>query len=110
MTSDRDNTYPESAPGSLVEIYEEGLRLFKGKGRLNRTVARLAKDLEDHNIQYVVVGAVALIAHGYARFTERLDLILKPDGLETFQQELIGSGTCLDSRARESRFDLRLTG
>jgi hypothetical protein len=39
-----------------------------------------------------VIGALALIAHGYARFTEDIDLILTPDGLETFQRELMGLG------------------
>jgi hypothetical protein len=52
MTSETDHRCPESSPSSIGEIYEEGLRLFKGKGRLNRTVARLAKDLADHDIQY----------------------------------------------------------
>jgi hypothetical protein len=92
MKSDRDRTYPDATAPSIVEVYEEGRRLFAGRGRLNKTVARVARDLTDHNIQYLVVGAVALIAHGYNRFTEDIDLILTPDGLETFENELIGLG------------------
>ncbi len=77
---------------SLVETYEEGLRLFMGQGRLNYTLARLAKDLEQHGIGYMVIGAVALIAHGYRRFTEDIDLVMSPEGLEAFHRELIGLG------------------
>jgi hypothetical protein len=77
---------------SVAEIYEEGLRLFMGQGQLNQTLARLAADLEQHSIDYIVIGAVALIAHGYPRFTEDIDLVMTPENLETFHRELIGHG------------------
>jgi len=82
-----------SAPEqSITEIHEEGLRLFMGEGRLNRTVERLAKDLESHGIDYMIIGAIALIAHGYPRFTEDVDLVMTPEALDTFHRELIGLG------------------
>jgi len=40
----------------------------------------------------VGIGAVALLAHGYSRFTEDIDVIVSPEGLERFHQELIGLG------------------
>ena len=40
----------------------------------------------------MVIGAVALLAHGYQRFTSDIDLVLTPDGLEAFHRELIGLG------------------
>lgn len=63
-----------------------------GEGSLNKTVAQLAADLKEHGIDYMVIGAVALLAHGYPRFTEDIDLVLTPKGLEAFHQELIGLG------------------
>ena len=63
-----------------------------GQGSLNNTLAQLATDLKDHGIDYAVMGAVALLAHGYPRFTEDIDLILTREGLETFHRELIGLG------------------
>jgi hypothetical protein len=63
-----------------------------GQGQLNQTLARLASSLEEHGIDYMVIGAVALIAHGYPRFTEDIDLVMTPEGLETFHRELIGLG------------------
>lgn len=77
---------------SPQEVFEEGLRYFMGQGDLNQTLTQLAADLEAHGIDYLVVGAVALLAHGYPRFTFDIDLILTPEGLESFHRELIGRG------------------
>jgi len=63
-----------------------------GEGSLNSTLRQLAKDLDDRGIDYAVIGAVALLAHGYPRFTEDIDLVLTTEGLEKFHRELIGLG------------------
>jgi hypothetical protein len=63
-----------------------------GKGKLNDALTRLVADLRNHEIDYMVIGAVALLAHGYPRFTEDIDVILTPEGLERFHRELIGLG------------------
>ncbi len=77
---------------SFIDLYEEGLRYFMGQGSLNKTLAQLTGDLKEHGIDYMVIGAVALMAHGYARFSEDIDLVLTPEGLEAFHRELIGLG------------------
>ena len=74
------------------ELYAEGLRYFMGEGGLNNALARLCEDLDAHGIDYMLIGAVALMAHGYARFTEDIDLVLTREGLEAFHRELIGLG------------------
>ncbi len=73
-------------------MYGEGLRYFMGQGSLNRALAHLAADLKDHGIDYVVIGAVALLAHGYPRLTEDIDLVLTVEGLNKFHEQLIGLG------------------
>lgn len=78
--------------GQVAEIYAEGLRYFMGQGTLNKTLERLSTDLKDHGIDYAVIGAVALLAHGYPRFTEDIDLIMTNAGLQKFHDELIGLG------------------
>jgi hypothetical protein len=75
-----------------VEMYEEARRYFMGKGRLNKTLARLTRELEEHGIQYAVIGAGALLAHGYPRLTEDIDLLMTSEALEKFHSELIGLG------------------
>lgn len=88
MTTSSSNINPQS----VQEMYAEGQRYFMGHGTLNSTLAQLAADLKSHDIDYVVIGAVALLAHGYPRFTEDIDLVLTREGLEKFHQELIGLG------------------
>jgi len=77
---------------SIPEIYAEGLRYFMGEGTLNKTLARLSSDLDERGIDYMVIGAVALLAHGYPRFTEDIDLVMTAEGLRKFHEELIGLG------------------
>jgi len=75
---------------TVSEIYAEGLRYFMGEGTLNKTLARLSSHLDERGIDYMVIGAVALLAHGYPRFTEDIDLVMTPKGLRKFHEELIG--------------------
>ena len=77
---------------SFIDIFEEGLRYFMGEGELNKTITQLAADLDSHGIEYMVIGAVALTAHGYPRFTADVDVVLTPEGLEKFHRELVGLG------------------
>ncbi len=77
---------------SPVAAYQEGLRFFMGEGTLNETLRRVAKDLENHGIEYSVIGAIALNNYGYRRFTEDVNLLLTRKGLEKFQNELVGLG------------------
>jgi len=85
-------SYPTGESRSVVELYGEGLRYFMGQGSLNRALAHLAADLKDHEIDYVVIGAVALLAHGYPRLTEDIDLVFTVAGLNKFHEQLIGLG------------------
>ncbi len=79
-------------PRSVQDTYAEGQRYFMGQGSLNNTLTQLTSDLKEQGIDYMVIGAVALLAHGYPRFTEDIDLVLTPEGLELFHRELIGLG------------------
>ena len=69
--------------------YEEGLRFFRGEGFVNEVLRRIAADLEREDIDYCVIGAVALNQHGYRRFTADIDLLLSPEGLEKFWRILV---------------------
>jgi hypothetical protein len=63
-----------------------------GEGRLNNALTQLVADLKEHDIDYMVIGAVALLAYGYPRFTEDIDVLLSGVGLEKFHREMIGLG------------------
>lgn len=77
---------------STIDMYEEARRYFMGEGTINKTLERLSKDLDERGIDYMVIGAVALLAHGYPRFTEDIVLVMTADGLNKFHEELIGLG------------------
>lgn len=77
---------------TIQEVYAEGLRYFMGQGQLNNALSRLAADMKKQGIDYMVIDAVALMAYGYPRFTEDIDLVLTPEGLEKFHSELVGLG------------------
>jgi hypothetical protein len=79
-------------PRSIHEVYAEGLRYFMGEGTLQGTLAQVSSDLKQRGIDYMVIGAVALMAYGYPRFTEVIDLVMTKEGLEAFHQELVGLG------------------
>ena len=76
----------------MPDVYAEGLRYFMGEGTINKTLTRLANDLDQRGIDYIVIGAIALLAHGYPRFTEDIDLVMTSEGLQKFHDELVGLG------------------
>lgn len=59
---------------------------------LNDALIRLARSLEREDIDYAVVGAVALNQHGFQRFTTDIDVLLSLEGLERFREKLVGMG------------------
>ena len=77
---------------SVHDVYAEGLRYFMGQGDLHGALAQLSSDLKRQGIDYMVIGAVALLAYGYPRFTEDIDLVMTMEGLEAFHRNLIGVG------------------
>jgi len=76
--------------GSLPEVYAEARRYFAGQGMLNYALEQLVSDLRRHDIDYVVIGAVALFAHGYRRFTDNIDIVLTAEELERFITPISG--------------------
>lgn len=63
-----------------------------GTGNVPQTVCRLAEDLDREHLDYALVGAMALNAHGYRRETVDVNVLLRSAGLEAFRQRLVGRG------------------
>jgi hypothetical protein len=82
-----------SNAGSFTDMYAEAGRYFVGEGTLNYALKQLAADLQNHRIDYAIIGAVALFAYGYERYTENINLLLTVEGLDKFRQELLGRGS-----------------
>jgi hypothetical protein len=82
----------QSLMSSPRAAYAEALRFFNGEGMLNDALGRLAADLESKNIDYVVIGGIALNQHGFQRLTVDIDILMTAQGLERFRETLVGLG------------------
>ena len=63
-----------------------------GIGSVQETIRELAADFAAEGIDYAIIGALALNAHGYARETTDVDVLVTPTGLEQFGRCFIGRG------------------
>ncbi len=77
---------------SVWESLREGSRFFMKEGAVYETLRALVKRLEAEHLDYAVIGAMALVAHGYRRFTEDVDILLNSESLELFRERLLGLG------------------
>lgn len=62
-------------------------------GRVSVPLSRaLARRLEEEGLEYALLGGMSLVAHGYRRFTEDVDILMTPKTLETFKAKFLGRG------------------
>jgi hypothetical protein len=74
---------------------------------LAKALEGLQRTLEREGIPFAVVDALALRQHGYVRFTEDIDIVVTPEGLDRIHESLVGRG--LVPRAAGLRKKLRDT-
>lgn len=63
-----------------------------GDSDVQRAAHRLAAALEDLGVPYVICGALAVTAHGHARLTEDVDILVTAEGLGRFKERWLGNG------------------
>jgi len=80
------------SPRPAWNAAREGDLLFMKKGPVWESLQRLARNLDDERIPYALIGGLALIAHGYERFTRDVDIHLRPEGLDQFHRDFVGRG------------------
>src|SRR3982751_4434842 len=71
---------------------DEGDRFFREEDAVFKTLRTIARRLDTLKIPYVVVGAMALNAHGFRRLTVDVDLLVTREGLKTIHDHLEGLG------------------
>lgn len=91
-TPAQEMTYEARIRASPEFALRESSAHFDLNNAVWRTLRRVAKDLDDAGISYMLVGAMALNHHGYARMTTDVDLIMTREGLEQFRERYIGRG------------------
>ncbi len=61
-------------------------------GDVYETLRELADRLRREGLDYALIGGMALVAHGYRRFTEDVDILMTKETLQAFRERLVGRG------------------
>lgn len=67
-------------------------RFFMGEADVQQALRKLAGLLDEAQIPYAVVGAMALNEYGYRRVTVDVDILLTREGLEALKARALGRG------------------
>lgn len=70
----------------------ESARFFDGTSKLHETLRALRARFDELAIPYAVIGGIALTAHGYARMTDDIDVLITRSDLKKLHAELVGRG------------------
>jgi len=65
---------------------------FMGEGPVHKTMRTLARRFPEAGIDYAIVGAMALVIHGYRRETVDVDVLMSREGRDLFVETLVGRG------------------
>jgi len=71
---------------------QEASRFFMQADPVYESLRGITTRLRELGIPYAVIGGMALVAHGYRRTTEDIDILVSPAGLEAVHRALIGLG------------------
>jgi hypothetical protein len=70
----------------------EGSMHFEKESAVFRTLRKITSKLDELGIPYAIADGMALFLHGYRRFTEDVDLLVTPEGLQAIHEKLDGLG------------------
>ena len=88
---------PPATPEPEIERrFVEGARFTEefhmGTSRVHKAMEALVARLDELDIPYAILGALALNAYGYLRATVDVDVLLTREGLERFKAASLGRG------------------
>lgn len=86
------NPYHAQALATFDVRLKESQMFHTGGGSVRDTVKDLARDLGEAGIDYAIVGGMALNAHGYARETTDVDVLVTARSLDAFCHTCVGKG------------------
>jgi len=77
---------------SFDQALRQGSEFFMKRDDVHTTLHRVSQRLEEAQIDYALIGGMALAAHGYPRFTSDVDILTTREGLDAIHQRLVGRG------------------
>ncbi len=81
-------TAPNKADISLRKVDD----FFMGRSPVHDTLLDLVRRLGEAEIDYALIGGLALNLHGYERVTVDVDILMTREGLEKFRESFVGLG------------------
>ena len=97
-------TYEARLHDDYLALLKEASDFYMASGDVFTTLRNLTRRLREENIPYALVGGLALAAHGFVRMTQDVDLLMTPEGLETFKQRFVGRGYALGFSGAQKTF------
>lgn len=85
---------------SFSDTLREASDFFAKCGRIYDALHKITRFLRGEEIGYAVIGGLALVEHGYVRFTEDVDLAITAEDLDAVHQKLLRHGYAPVSRTR----------
>lgn len=88
----RATTYEDLLHEDSAFSLHEAEEFFGGKLQARETARRLARRLDEIGVPYAVIGAVALNAYKFERFTIDVDVIVRRESIPVIHAALVGRG------------------
>jgi hypothetical protein len=76
----------------MEAIIKEAGEFFEGRSPLHRAAGRLVERLDKLGIPFAMAGGFALGLHGYRRYTDVIDIVVRKDDWHRFKTEFLGLG------------------
>lgn len=77
---------------SALDTLRQVDEFFMATSPVHKTLSDVARRLSEEQIDYAIIGGMALALHGFIRPTEDVDLLMSRQGLEKFHAKLVGRG------------------
>lgn len=84
--------YEETTRRGGSAAIREASRFFTQTDAVYNSLQSITERLASLNVPHAVVGGMALVAHGYRSTVDDVEILVRPDGLETIHESLVGAG------------------
>ncbi len=84
--------YEKLLDGDFRWALREGSMHFERESAVHKSMQKIVRRLDELGVPYAIAGGMALFFHGYRRFTEDIDILVTPAGLEEIHRQLEGLG------------------
>jgi hypothetical protein len=85
--------------GSFRETVREASRFFMKTDDVHDALARVTRRLAEEGIDYALIGGMALVAHGFVRFTANVNILITAEGLSAIHEKLLRSTLSRSSKS-----------